>query len=248
MSLENKTVVITGAAMGIGRAAAISCAEAGGRTVLADIDETRLKETFGEIHAAGGESSCQVVDVSDARQVEDLMAGAVEDFGRIDALINCAGILEGAYVPVDELDETVWQRVMDVNLKGSFLTCKYVAAVMKEQKKGVIVLLSSGAGVRGGSSSVAYGTSKGAVHGQAVVLESQLASFGIRVHAVCPGGIATPMKLRNIAQAAESRGDAVEEALKQAEEYLGDPEGVGKILAFLVSDHADHLRQTVFTR
>ncbi len=248
MSLENKTVVITGAAMGIGRAAAISCAEAGGRTVLADIDETRLKETFGEIHAAGGESSCQVVDVSDARQVEDLMAGAVEDFGRIDALINCAGILEGAYVPVDELDETVWQRVMDVNLKGSFLTCKYVAAVMKEQKKGVIVLLSSGAGVRGGSSSVAYGTSKGAVHGQAVVLESQLASFGIRVHAVCPGGIATPMKLRNIAQAAESRGDSVEEALKQAEEYLGDPEGVGKILAFLVSDHADHLRQTVFTQ
>ena len=248
MSLENKTVVITGAAMGIGRAAAISCAEAGGRTVLADIDETRLKETFGEIHAAGGESSCQVVDVSDARQVEDLMAGAVEDFGRIDALINCAGILEGAYVPVDELDETVWQRVMDVNLKGSFLTCKYVVPVMKEQKKGVIVLLSSGAGVRGGSSSVAYGTSKGAVHGQAVVLESQLASFGIRVHAVCPGGIATPMKLRNIAQAAESRGDSVEEALKQAEEYLGDPEGVGKILAFLVSDHADHLRQTVFTR
>ncbi len=248
MSLENKTVVITGAAMGIGRAAAISCAEAGGRTVLADIDETRLKETFGEIHAAGGESSCQVVDVSDARQVEDLMAGAVEDFGRIDALINCAGILEGAYVPVDELDETVWQRVMDVNLKGSFLTCKYVAPVMKKQKKGVIVLLSSGAGVRGGSSSVAYGTSKGAVHGQAVVLESQLASFGIRVHAVCPGGIATPMKLRNIAQAAESRGDSVEEALKQAEEYLGDPEGVGRILAFLVSDHADHLRQTVFTR
>ena len=248
MSLENKTVVITGAAMGIGRAAAISCAEAGGRTVLADIDETRLKETFGEIHAAGGESSCQVVDVSDARQVEELMAGAVEDFGRIDALINCAGILEGAYVPVDELDETVWQRVMDVNLKGSFLTCKYVAPVMKKQKKGVIVLLSSGAGVRGGSSSVAYGTSKGAVHGQAVVLESQLASFGIRVHAVCPGGIATPMKLRNIAQAAESRGDSVEEALKQAEEYLGDPEGVGSILAFLVSDHADHLRQTVFTR
>ena len=248
MSLENKTVVITGAAMGIGRAAAISCAEAGGRTVLADIDETRLKETFGEIHAAGGESSCQVVDVSDARQVEDLMAGAVEDFGRIDALINCAGILEGACVPVDELDETVWQRVMDVNLKGSFLTCKYVVPVMKEQKKGVIVLLSSGAGVRGGSSSVAYGTSKGAVHGQAVVLESQLASFGIRVHAVCPGGIATPMKLRNIAQAAESRGDSVEEALKQAEEYLGDPEGVGRILAFLVSDHADHLRQTVFTR
>lgn len=248
MLLENKTVVITGAAMGIGRAAALCCAEAGGHTVLADIDEDRLEETFRDIHAAGGEASYQVVDVSDALQVEELMTGAVEDFGRIDALINCAGVLEGAYVPVDELDEAVWQHVMDVNLKGSFLTCKYAAAVMKEQKRGVIVLLSSGAGVRGGSSSVAYGTSKGAVHGQAVVLESQLAPFGIRVHAVCPGGIATPMKLRNIAQAAESRGEPVEEALKQAAEYLGDPEGVGKILAFLVSDHADHLRQTVFTR
>lgn len=248
MLLENKTVVITGAAMGIGRAAALCCAEAGARTVLADIDESGLKETFRDIHAAGGEASYQVVDVSDARQVEALMAGAVEDFGRIDGLVNCAGVLEGAYVPVDELDEAVWQQVMDVNLKGSFLTCKYAAAVMKKQKKGVIVLLSSGAGVRGGSSSVAYGTSKGAVHGQAVVLESQLASYGIRVHAVCPGGIATPMKLRNISQAAESRGESVEEALKQAAEYLGDPEGVGRILAFLVSDHADHLRQTVFTR
>ena len=248
MLLENKTVVITGAAMGIGRAAALCCAEAGARTVLADIDESGLKETFRDIHAAGGEASYQVVDVSDARQVEALMAGAVEDFGRIDGLVNCAGVLEGAYVPVDELDEAVWQQVMDVNLKGSFLTCKYAAAVMKKQKKGVIVLLSSGAGVRGGSSSVAYGTSKGAVHGQAVVLESQLASYGIRVHAVWPGGIATPMKLRNIAQAAESRGESVEEALKQAAEYLGDPEGVGRILAFLVSDHADHLRQTVFTR
>ncbi len=248
MLLENKTVVITGAAMGIGRAAALCCAEAGGRTVLADIDEAALQETFRDIHAAGGEASYQVVDVSDAGQVEALMAGAAEDFGRIDGLVNCAGILEGAYVPVDELDEAVWQRVMDVNLKGSFLTCKYAAAVMKEQKAGVIVLLSSGAGVRGSSSSVAYGTSKGAVHGQAVVLESQLAPFGIRVHAVCPGGIATPMKLRNIAQAAESRGESVEEALKQAAEYLGDPEGVGRILAFLVSDQAAHLRQTVFTR
>lgn len=248
MLLEKKTVVITGAAMGIGRAAALCCAEAGAHTVLADIDEAGLEETFRDIHAAGGEASYQVVDVSDARQVEGLMAGAVEDFGRIDALVNCAGVLEGAYVPVDELDEAVWQHVIDVNLKGSFLTCKYAAAVMKEQKRGVIVLLSSGAGVRGGSSSVAYGTSKGAVHGQAVVLESQLASFGIRVHAVCPGGIATPMKLRNIAQAAESRGESAEEALKQAAEYLGDPEGVGRILAFLVSDHADHLRQTVFTR
>ena len=248
MLLEDKTIVITGAAMGIGRAAALCCAEAGAHTVLADIDEAGLEETYRDIHAAGGEASYQVVDVSDAIQVEALMAGAVEDFGRIDALINCAGVLEGACVPVDELDEAVWQHVMDVNLKGSFLTCKYAAAVMKEQKKGVIVLLSSGAGVRGGSSSVAYGTSKGAVHGQAVVLESQLAPFGIRVHAVCPGGIATPMKLRNIAQAAESRGESAEEALKQAAEYLGDPEGVGKILAFLVSDHADHLRQTVFTR
>ncbi len=248
MLLENRTVVVTGAAMGIGRAAALCCAEAGGRTVLADIDAPGLEETVRDIQAAGGKTTSRVVDVSVARQVEELMAGAVEDFGGIDALINCAGVLEGAYVPVDELDETVWQRVMDTNLKGSFLTSKYATAIMKEQKRGVIVLLSSGAGVRGGSSSVAYGTSKGGVHGMAIVLESQLASFGIRVHAVCPGGIATPMKLRNIAQAAESQGKSAEEALKQAAEYLGEPEGVGRILAFLASDHADHLRQTVFTR
>ena len=150
MLLENRTVVVTGAAMGIGRAAALCCAEAGGRTVLADIDAPGLEETVRDIQAAGGKTTSRVVDVSVARQVEELMAGAVEDFGGIDALINCAGVLEGAYVPVDELDETVWQRVMDTNLKGSFLTSKYATAIMKEQKSGVIVLLSSGAGVRGG--------------------------------------------------------------------------------------------------
>ena len=119
---------------------------------------------------------------------------------------------------------------------------------MKQQKQGVIILLSSGAGVRGGSSSVAYGTSKGGVHGMAIVLESQLASFGIRVHAVCPGGIATPMKLRNIADAAESADESVEEALIHAADHLGDPVGVGNILAFLASHKADYLRQTIFTR
>mgnify|MGYP001301732455 CR=1 FL=1 len=248
MLLENRTVVVTGAAMGIGRAAALCCAEVGAQIVLADIDKSGLDETFRDIEAIGGQVTSRLVDVSNACEVEKLMTIAFEEYGRIDALINCAGILEGACIPVDELEESVWERVMDTNLKGSFLTSKYAAKIMKQQKQGVIILLSSGAGVRGGSSSVAYGTSKGGVHGMAIVLESQLASFGIRVHAVCPGGIATPMKLRNIADAAESADESVEEALIHAADHLGDPVGVGNILAFLASHKADYLRQTIFTR
>ena len=248
MFLENRTIVVTGAAMGIGRAAALCCGKAGGRIVLADVDKSGLDETVGDIQASGGLATSRVVDVSNACEVEALMNFVVEEYGGIDALINCAGVLEGACIPVDELEELVWDRVININLKGSFLTSKYASKLMKQRKQGVIVLLSSGAGVRGGSSSIAYGTSKGGVHGLAIVLESQLASFGIRVHAVCPGGIATPMKLRNIADAAESANESVEEALMHAAKHLGDPVGVGKILAFLVSEQADYLRQTIFTR
>ncbi len=234
--------------MGIGRAAALRCAEAGGKVVIADIDKIGLKETEAAIQSKNGQVVSLEIDISDANQVEELMVNTLKTFGQIDGLINCAGVLEGAYVPIDELKESIWNQVMDVNLKGSFLASKYVSAIMKKQGKGVIILLSSGAGVKGGSSSIAYGTSKGGVHGLAMVLESQLTSFGIRVHAICPGGISTPMKLKNIADGAEAEGKSVDEALKLASDNLGSPEGVGDILAFLVSDQAAHLRQTIFTR
>ncbi|MBM3264911.1 MAG: SDR family oxidoreductase [candidate division Zixibacteria bacterium] len=247
-SLKDKVIVVTGAASGIGQAAAFCCAAGGGKIVAADIDEAGLGRTAARIGADGGNATTVRVDIANEAQVRRVMETAMETHGRIDALINCAGVLEGPFVSLDEFEETTWDRVIDINLKGSFFAAKHAATFMKRQGGGVIILIASGAGVHGGSSSVAYGSSKGGVHGLSLVLAGQLAASGIRVHAVCPGGISTPLKLSVIAAEARLSGKTESQALQEASQYLGDPEGVGRILAFLASPDADYVRGTVSTR
>lgn len=248
MSLQGKVVVVTGAATGIGRATAVCCARAGARLVIGDIKDDEMRETAALVEQAGGAVTPVHLNITKEPEVRRLMDTAVQEYGRLDALINCAGVLEGPFVPLEEFDETTWDRVIDINLKGSFFAAKHAAAYMKPKGKGVIILISSGAGVHGGSSSFAYGSSKGGVHGLSLVLAPRLSEFGIRVHAVCPGGIATPMKLGVIAAEARRSGKSEDEAVQAAHGYLGDPEGVGKILMFLASDEADYVRGTIFTR
>ncbi len=245
MRLKDKVVVITGAASGIGRATAEVCAAEGARLVLADLPSPALDELGG---VGGPDRPALIVptDVTSFVACRALAERAEARWGRIDGLINCAGILQGAFVSVDELDEATFQRVIAVNLIGSFLMCKAVVPAMKRAGRGVIVLIASGAGVRGGSSSVAYGSSKGGVHGLAMVLEPQLAPYGIRVNDVCPGSLDTPLKRQNVRDGAVAHGQDPDEALARAN--LGDPRGAARILAFLVSDDAEYLRGSVFTR
>lgn len=246
MGLNGKVIIITGAASGIGLATARECAAQGARLALADLPPIRLAS---ELEALGGPEQPALVVPADVTRLADCLAlasAAEQRWGQIDVLINCAGILQGAFQSVDELAEEVFERVIDVNLAGSFRLVKAVVPAMRRQRRGVILLLASGAGVRGGSSSVAYGSSKGGVHGLAMVLEPQLAPEGIRVNDVCPGSLDTPMKRQNVIDAARARGQSPEEALAQAN--LADPRGVAKILAFLASDDADYVRGSIFTR
>jgi NAD(P)-dependent dehydrogenase (short-subunit alcohol dehydrogenase family) len=246
MRLRDKVVVITGAASGIGRATAGVCAEEGARLALADL---AAAPGLRELDSLGDRERPALVVPTDVTRLEDCQAlarAAEERWGRIDAAINCAGILQGAFVSVDELDQATFERVIGVNLTGSFLVAKAVVPVMKRAGRGVIVLVASGAGVRGGSSSVAYGSSKGAVHGLAMVLEPQLAPLGIRVNDVCPGSLDTPLKRQNVIDGARARGEDPDRALATA--GLGDPRGVARVLAFLASDDADYVRGSVFTR
>lgn len=245
MGLQDKVIIITGAAGGIGQATARICAAEGAKLVLADLASPGLSELEG----LGVPERRPLIIPTDVTKIADCQAladAALDRFGRIDVLINTAGILQGAFIAVEDLDEATFDRVVDVNLAGSFRMCKSVAPTMKHAGRGTIILIASGAGVRGGSSSVAYGSSKGAVHGLAMVLEAQLASSGIRVNDVCPGAVDTPMKRQNVIDGAKAGGQDPEAALAKA--GLVDPAGIGKILAFLASDDADYVRGTIFTR
>ena len=244
MRLRDKVIVVTGGASGIGRAAAVCCGEEGAHVAVVDMDNEGTDGTLASIVAEGGSAYGYSLDIRKEHQVQEVISSVERDFGRVDGLINSAGILEGAQVDLDSFEEETWNRVVDINLKGSFLTAKYTAAAMERSGGGVIVLISSGAGVRGGSSSFAYGASKGGVLGLSLVLAPRLESKNIRVHAVCPGSIDTPLKMRVVETQAQESGASSEEMRKS----LGKAEGVGKVLAFLVSDEADYLRGTLFTR
>ena len=241
--LSGKTVVVTGAASGIGKAGALCCGKEGAQVAILDRDGVGAQETKAEVERSGGKAYAYEVDVTKEEQIQAAIADVVAKNDGVDALIHSAGILEGAYVSIDEFEDTDWDRVIDVNLKGSYLAVKHVVPAM-EGRGGVILLVSSSAGVRGGSSSVAYGASKGGVHGLSLVLAGQLASRQIRVHAVCPGSLDTPLKLKVVQRDAELSGRSFEE-LRSG---LGDPDGVGKVLAFLASGEADYVRGTIFTR
>ena len=165
--------------------------------------------------------------------------------GRLDALVQTAGVLEGAYVPIEELGRDVFRRVWDVNVTGSFLCAKHAVPLLRKAGGGVIVLVSSGAAT-GGSSSYAYGSSKGGVSALGVTLARKLAPDNIRVNVVAPGNISTRMKLGVIEEDGRRRGIPADRLVEEAR--LGQPEGMARVLAWLASEDADYVRGTITTR
>jgi NAD(P)-dependent dehydrogenase (short-subunit alcohol dehydrogenase family) len=164
----------------------------------------------------------------------------------LDVLLHLAGVLLGPHVEIADFSEETWDRVLDINLKGSFLMSKHVAGYMQKAGKGVIVLTASGAGVTGGSSSFAYGSSKGGVHGLSMVMAANLGPKGIRVNDVAPGALATPLKIGQVEESFRRTGNRTE--YEAAMKSLLPPEGVASVMAFLASDDADYVRGTVFTK
>jgi NAD(P)-dependent dehydrogenase (short-subunit alcohol dehydrogenase family) len=238
--LGNKVILVVGGASGIGRATAALCAARGATVVVADLDAAAGSQVAA---ALGG--SFVAVDVTDPTSVQAMVATIGRQHGRLNALIQAAGVLKGAYMPVDEFPLEAWRTVMEVNVTGSFLCAKHAVPLLKKAGGGVIVLVSSGAAV-GGSSSVAYGASKGGVNSLGITLANKLAPEGIRVNVVMPGNIDTAMKRSVIALEAEQCGRTLEDAVVAAR--LGAPEGVAKVLAWLVSDEADYVRGMITTR
>ncbi len=248
IGLSGKVAVITGASTGIGAATAIAYAEAGAKVVLGDINEVDGQETLETILKNGGIAKFCRTDVTSESEVAKLIKTADETYGRIDTVVTSAGVLRGPSVRIEDFEEATFDSVIDVNLKGTFFTLKHAVPVMGRSGGGVILCIASGAGVRGGSSSVAYASSKGGVNGLVMTVENQVASLNIRMHTICPGGLATPLKLGQIAESAKRDGNDPAAAVANAQKSLGDPAGVARILTFLASDEGSYMRGQIFTR
>jgi NAD(P)-dependent dehydrogenase (short-subunit alcohol dehydrogenase family) len=194
MSIQNRVVIITGAGRGVGRATALRFARAGARLALFSRTAPSLLETVEELTRAELHALPVVGDVSQEQDVQQLFAKTLETFGRVDILVNCAGIV--AVKPFVDMDSETWDRVIAVNLRGTFLCCREAFKVMAQQQQGVIVNISSLSGVKGvekfpGLS--AYNVSKSGVAGLTEILAVEGRPHNIRVCAVSPGAVDTEM-------------------------------------------------------
>jgi len=241
-------VLITGGGRGIGAATAQAVAAEGGAVAIGDMLEAEGQTTAAALCAAGGRAVFCRTDVTQEADCVRLAALAVERFGRLDTLICCAGILQGAMLQAEALDVATFERVLAVNLKGTFLAVRAALPHLRRAERAVVLLLASEAGTKIPSSSLAYGASKGGVHGFAMTLEAQLAPQGIRVNEICPSSIATPMRIENLVDRARAAGRDPEQARAEAVREAGDPLGIARLLAFLASPDADYVRGTIYTR
>ncbi len=192
LNVSEKVVIITGASRGIGRALSLGFAEAGASVALAARDVSRLDLVIEQARASGGKAIAVPTDVTIASEVKKLARTVVGEYGRVDVLINCAG---GAgsrpFIPLLEMEESRWDSVLALNLKGVYLCCREIGTIMAKQRYGSIINFSSGAGTRPVQGQTHYGAAKAGVNQLTRVLAVELGSSNVRVNAISPGLIAT---------------------------------------------------------
>ncbi len=201
MRLKGKIAMVTGAAQGIGRAIALGLAREGANVVAGDLDGEKIKGVVEEIKVAGSEALAAALDVSNEASVTRFKETAVQRFGRIDILINNAGIYTVS--PVVEMDEKEWDRVIDTNLGGNFLCSRAVVPQMRLQRGGRIISISSSIAYKGAKEGAHYAASKAGILGFVRALAREVAPDGITVNAICPG----------VTDTAQPRGHRSEEEL-----------------------------------
>ncbi|MEZ4523820.1 MAG: SDR family oxidoreductase [Thermomicrobiales bacterium] len=232
--MSGKVALVTGASSGIGRATAVAFARAGAKVVATGLNPDLGHETVSLVEAAGGEAIFVEADVSDEAAVEEMVAKAIETYGRLDYAFNNAGI-SGQGGPAADIESENWRKVIDVNLIGVWLSMKYEIPRMLEQGAGVIVNCSSVLGHVALKGNSAYVAAKHGVLGLTKTAALDYAASGIRIAAVCPGFIETPMIEQAIGTSAEAQSPLV--ALEPIGR-LGTPDEVADLVVWLCSDQA----------
>ena len=226
---SDKVAFVTGAASGIGRATAVAFATEGARVAILDLTENALSETADAVRNAGAQVLTIACDVSKPKQVEAAIRQVIETFGRLDIAFNNAGV-ENKAAPVAEIELDEWDRILDINLRGTFVCMKHELAQMVRQGSGVIVNTSSGAGVRGVAGGASYAASKHAIIGLTKSAALDYAKQNIRVNAILPGNIETPMMDRF------TNGDIQKAIDLEPVGRLGKPEEIAHAVLWMSAD------------
>ena len=233
--LKGKVAIVTGARRGIGKGIALRLAKDGAKVVVTDISKEDCEEVVREIEGLGGEGLALKLDVADEENVKEVMKTVKGKFGRIDILINNAGVFEQA--ELDKMDTERIDRILSINLKGVILCTKYVIPEMKNQKYGKIVSTASIAGFVGFALSSIYCATKGAIVNMTRELALDLGKYKINVNAVAPGVIETDMTKDMLADEKTKAG------LLAGVPYgrVGQPEDIANAVAFLASDESEYI-------
>jgi len=237
MRLKDKVAIITGSARGIGQATALKFAAEGARVVVCDLDRKAVDEVVAQIAAAGGQAIGFTLNVTDKASIAATVEGVMDKYGRIDVLVNNAGIVDDAMLR--KMSDEQFERVIDINLKGTYNCARAVVDIMIAQNAGVILNASSVVGLYGNFGQTNYAASKFGVIGMAKTWARELGRKGIRANAVCPGFVETTI-LKSIPQKVmQAMIDRVPLG------RLAKPEEIANTYAFLASDEASYINGAV---
>ncbi|WP_236844464.1 SDR family NAD(P)-dependent oxidoreductase [Bordetella sp. 15P40C-2] len=232
--MSRRHALITGAAGGIGRAAALRFAQEGAAVALLDQKADGIDHLAREIVANGGRAVAVVVDVTNDESMRIAVGHAVASLGQIDVLFNCAGGSRKGDTAVDRVDLALWERTLQLDLNGTMLSCRHAIPAIVAAGGGTVVNMSSGAGLKGTFGGHAYTAAKGAVIALTRALAAQYAQQGVRVNAICAGRIRTERILQN----QDAGGAASEELVARYPFREGDPVDIANIALFLASDES----------
>ncbi len=237
MRLEDKVSIITGAGQGIGQATALKFAQEGAKVAACDINMEKVAETVRLVKEAGGEAMGFKVDVTDKASIAAMVQGVMAKWGRIDTLVNNAGIVQDAQFK--KMSEDQFDRVIDVNLKGVYNCTKAVVEIMLQQNSGVILNASSIVGIYGNFGQTNYAATKFGVIGMVKTWARELGRKGIRANAICPGFVETPI----LSSMPEKVVRMMEDRVPMGR--LAKPEEIANTYAWLASDEASYINGAV---